>query len=312
MKILKKITINILILCLILSMVSCSGEKETTETLSKYQIYIYCLNSEGTEIQSYIYTLKSRGTEERVAEVIKAFTSMPKSIDQQAAWPEGLSPVETRLELDYLNVYFNALYSDMSTSREVLSRAAFVRTMVQLDGVDCVSFYVEDGPLKDLSGNYVGIMTADTFVENVGQQINAVDTQELTLYFASIDGKSLVPVTKTVYIMNNVTAEKTIIEQLMQGYEDLRNPIPNQAVLLSVSTNEGICLVNFDGGFLEQDYTVSEEVVIYSIVNSLCELTTVNKVQISVNGETDLAYRENYSLQDLYERNLDLIETEEE
>ena len=47
--------------------------------------------------------------------------------------------------------------------------------------------------------------------------------------------------------------------------------------------------------------------MIYSIANSLVELTSVNKVQISIDGQTDVVFRETFNLTNLYERNLDLI-----
>ena len=60
-----------------------------------------------------------------------------------------------------------------------------------------------------------------------------------------------------------------------------------------------------------QGYDVSEAVPVYSIVNSLLELSNVNKVQILINGETPKVYRESISLETIFERNFDLIETEE-
>ena len=65
--------------------------------------------------------------------------------------------------------------------------------------------------------------------------------------------------------------------------------------------------MNLDEGFLNQNYEIEEGVVIYSIVNSLAELPNVNKVQISVNGDTKLTYREEFSLGTVYERNLDYL-----
>ena len=52
---------------------------------------------------------------------------------------------------------------------------------------------------------------------------------------------------------------------------------------------------------------MTSDVTIYSITNSLVELPNVNKVQISVNGETNLFYRENVNLATVFERNLDLL-----
>ena len=62
---------------------------------------------------------------------------------------------------------------------------------------------------------------------------------------------------------------------------------------------------------MTQIYNVTADVVIYSIVNSLVELSNVNKVQIAVNGKTDIVFRETFNLVNLYERNLELIKTGE-
>ena len=52
---------------------------------------------------------------------------------------------------------------------------------------------------------------------------------------------------------------------------------------------------------------VTDEVVIYSIVNSLAEISGVSKVQFMVNGEVQKKYRENIPFDGLFERNLDLV-----
>lgn len=69
--------------------------------------------------------------------------------------------------------------------------------------------------------------------------------------------------------------------------------------------------MNVDENFMTQIYNVTADVVIYSIVNSLVELSNVNKVQIAVNGKTDIVFRETFNLVNLYERNLELIKTGE-
>ncbi|MFR6330274.1 MAG: GerMN domain-containing protein, partial [Eisenbergiella sp.] len=77
------------------------------------------------------------------------------------------------------------------------------------------------------------------------------------------------------------------------------------------TVKDGICYVNVDENFMTQIYNVTADVVIYSIVNSLVELSNVNKVQIAVNGKTDIVFRETFNLVNLYERNLELIKTGE-
>ena len=59
----------------------------------------------------------------------------------------------------------------------------------------------------------------------------------------------------------------------------------------------------FDSTFLNVKPELNEYIPIYSIVNSLCELTTVTKVRILVNGSQDVMFRDVVSLNAAFERN---------
>jgi len=198
----------------------------------------------------------------------------------------------------------------MDAATEVFCRAAVVRTMTQIPDISCVSFFVGDSPLVDSKNNVVGLMTAESFVENPGEQINAIQTTTLTLYFSNRDGDALVKETQTVHYSSNISIEKLVIEHLLEKPKNAKgkSAIPSGTKLLSVTTVDGVCYVNFDAGFTNQDYEIQEPIVIYSIVDSLSELSTVSKVQISVNGSTKGVYRDSYKLDKIYDRNLDYLE----
>lgn len=55
-------------------------------------------------------------------------------------------------------------------------------------------------------------------------------------------------------------------------------------------------------------YNVTESIPIYSIVNSLIENTDVQKVQISINGETNRIFRESISFDTVFMKNKELVE----
>ena len=65
--------------------------------------------------------------------------------------------------------------------------------------------------------------------------------------------------------------------------------------------------MDFDAGFLNQQGTVDPKVALYSLVNTVCETADVNKVQISVNGQTSVTFMEKISLDKIFERNLDIV-----
>ncbi len=68
--------------------------------------------------------------------------------------------------------------------------------------------------------------------------------------------------------------------------------------------------MNFDDSFTNSILSVQEEIPIYSIVNSLASVCHVNKVQFSINGSSSVTFRKNMKLDQLFEQNLKLVETE--
>jgi germination protein M len=202
-----------------------------------------------------------------------------------------------------LTVDFGAGLYSMGAADAVLLRAAVVKTLVQIKGVSYVSFMVEGEPYKDKSGNLIGSMNADSFVENPGEQINSSVETTLTLYFASEDGTKLVPETREVHYSSNISLEKLVIEKLTSGPKTvgLLATIPTGTKLITLTVVDGVCYVNLDETFRNQNEEISEQVVLYSIVDSLTNLDSVDKVQISINGDTSGKCRYNYDLSVMYE-----------
>ncbi|MBF1000269.1 MAG: GerMN domain-containing protein, partial [Lachnospiraceae bacterium] len=203
---------------------------------------------------------------------------------------------------------FDASYASLDRITEILDRAAIVRTLMQIPGVDAVSFLVDGKPLKDAAGAVVGNMNADTFIYNAGKEINNYDKGRILLYFTNQEGNKLVPIYRTVIYSSNVSMEQVIAEELVKGpASDISRPTINpDTKVLNVTLQDGICYVDFNEKFLSEPYQVKPDIVIYSIVNSLAELTEVNKVQISVNGSTADKFMDSIPLSTLFERKLDM------
>ena len=84
--------------------------------------------------------------------------------------------------------------------------------------------------------------------------------------------------------------------------------IPDTVKLLGVSVKDGICYVNFASAFLTDGYNQKPEVAIYSIVNSIIANGNVAKVQILVDGSTDVKFKGTVDLSEPLEWKADLIE----
>ncbi len=292
-------------LCIVLLFAGCEKKEETGPYSITY------LNKEKTGIMHASYEPEATETEEMIAEFLKMLSSDTDNVEYKKPIPNDVEVVNYSLDGALLTIYFDADYEKMSEVEEVLCRAAVVRTLTQIPGVDCISFYTGETPLTDVKGNLVGSMTSDSFVENPGEQINSIQSTELILYFANENGDALVQETRKVHYSSNISLEKLIMEELLDGpeTEGLRSAIPEGTKLMNASVVDGICYISLDETFRNHDYSVTEPVVIYSIVNSLSELKTISKVQISIKGDTNGVYRDTFLLSDMYARNLDCVTT---
>lgn len=206
-------------------------------------------------------------------------------------------------------IYFNDSYETMNNVYEVLFRAAVVKTVTQLDEVNYVYFYVGSKPLTYTNGQVVGLMAADDFIADSDSDLNALSWTTLTLYFADETGGKLVDNKIDVAYSRSMSLEKIIVEQIIQGpeEEDSYSVFPTDVKVLSTSVRNEICYVNFDGSFGEVKTEVAFDVAMYAVINSLCELTTVNKVQFQLNGDSHVEIN-GFSFDTIYERNLDYLE----
>lgn len=277
---------------------------------------IYYVNNSETGVEMHEYEMQAQTQEEELAELLERLGTLPDKLEYKAPLQMGFALLSYRLADGILYLDMSEDYYTMSATKEVLVRAALVRTLSQATGVNYVMITVEGTQLYDNLSNVVGLMTADQFIDNAGDEINAYERVNLRLYFANEDGTALIATNRTIAYNTNISMERLVVDELLAGpgtdVADVLFPTINPSTkVVSISVTDGICYVNFDENFLTQIYNVSSDVAIYSIVNSLAELSGVNKVQISVNGETNVLYRESISLTTVFERKLDLITTVE-
>lgn len=286
----------------------CGSRNRAADTERTYKIYY--LNPSMTKLMPQDYVTETTDTDALIGEIWNQFVTVPQYLDSQAALSDKVSLTKYQREDMVLYLYFDAGYgsrSNMNTTREILCRAALAKTLTQIDGIDYINIYVGDQPLLDGAGNPVGMMAGSDFVESISD-VNTFEKTELVLYFADETGENLVEENREVVHSVNTSLEKLIVEELIKGPEEpgRYRTLPKDTKLLNVSVNENVCYINFDAAFLNSTEEVKDLIPIYSIVNSLSGLTSVNKVQITVNGSTDVMFRDSISLNTMFERNLDL------
>ena len=269
---------------------------------------LYYLAADGVTLVTEDYEPEESGTTLLAKELLNRLY-LPENEEHKTAVTGSFYIMDVVVDEKVVYLHLSEDYYDMDDVSEVLYRTAVVKTLGQIPGIEYISFYINEQPLVNDSGNVVGLMSPNDFVLNTDDSFETVQWAEMPLYYSDSTGEGLICEKRNIAYKVNVSIEQAIIENLIEGPDAKKgkSALPKNLKVLGVSTKDGICYVNLDGAFLDTIVDVSADVTIYSIVNSLCELSHVKKVRILVNGTAESTFREKYPLTTLFERNLNLV-----
>ena len=281
-----------------------------TDNYGENAYEVYYVSNSATKVEMHGHEMEADTLEGQLEELLECLATNPKKLEYQAPLAMGFEMLDKKLEDGRVQIDVSAAYKDLPMTTQVLVRAAIVRTLTQLDGISMVLMTVEGNPLYDNNGRMVSWMNASQFIDNDGNEINTYELARVRLYFAGESGTELISSYREKRYSTNLPLERFVVEELIAGpsgqVEGLYPSINPNTKILSVMTRDGVCYVNLDDNFLTVVNNVSTDVSIYSIVNSLVELNSVNKVQILVNGEVPSSFSAA-----TFERNLDIVVTME-
>lgn len=294
--------------------ISCDKkEEEEKQDANSYEIYY--LNNEETKLVPEIYKARKVSSDELIWELLQAMENSPKDLSLRKVKSDDISIKKVEADEGQLTIDFNSNYKKMEAVKEILYRAAVVKTLSQIQGVEFIQFYVEGQPLTNQNEQLIGFMSAENFIDNTGKETNYYQNVSMVLYFANKGGTKLKETHVTKIYDGTVTMEQLVIQQLLAGTESIEDlgkgyydTIPKGTSLIKTTTKEGIAYVDFSAEFLTKREGLSDEVAIYSIVNSLVELSSVNKVQFTINGLLVEKFGDGISFDGIFERNLDIVE----
>ena len=298
--------ITVLAALLLITLCACQNTQGVQNDQSN--IYVYDLGSDMSHIEAKEYYIDIDGDiSASVGNLLQRIIDGPHGNRVLSAIPEEITSVTYVIGQKTVGVNFNSAYNEVSKMRRILCEAAIVKTLCQLDDVYAVSFSVEGVPLCDSDNIPVGLLTPDSFVENDGSMINTYERAQLRLYFASEDGRSLVEKVESVTYNGNISTDRLIVDNIVRGPRstDAFATVNPETRVNSVTTQDGVCYVNLSKDFLNKITNVTDEVMVYSIVNSLTDLTNINKVQILIDGDMNVSLGE-FDLSKMYERNLEM------
>lgn len=277
----------------------------------KRGIRIYYLNKADYGIKEQEYVPEANDRDRIIEELIAKLCVQPKEMTLRAPI-SGFRLLSSETKGRIVTLNFSEEYYDLSAVEEVLTRTAVVNTMCSFAEVDGVYFLVEGEAFHDADGEEPGVMEPSQFIYNSYTEMRNYERVRLHLYFAGETGDRLVDAFRTVVYNSNMPLERIVLEQVILGPNgSFAYPTVNSETrVINVTTRDRCCYINLSSDFLYGQPGVTAQTAIYSIVNSLCELPSVESVQISVEGNADVTFMESISLMGSFSMNRDIVESQ--
>ena len=286
----KRLSAVILVMALLFA--SASIQAEETAAPKKYSLY-YVADGD-IRLGEDTYIPERDSTDAILQDLIDTYNTGHR--DAVVRLLPGNITVETwSMENGTLTLNLSENYHELDANQEMLVRAAFVKTFTQFPEVLFVVCRVDGENVRDASGNPVGQMSSDTFVEINSTDKDAYRYDSFILYFANQDGTELVPETRRVYYRRSLSKARVAIEQLANGPMEKGNypTISPNVTLLGAVTSDGICYVDFDDVFTGEPVAgISPEIAVGSVAHTLLANTEAEEIEILINGQSDRKFGE--------------------
>jgi germination protein M len=206
-------------------------------------------------------------------------------------------------------INFTSEYLTGDDTRDVQTTYAVVKSLCTLQMVHSVKVIVEGADIPTADGGTIGYLTAADI--NLPTDTYTTEMREIRLYFADKTTGMLTVEPRIIKVTDQQPIEQYIIGELIKGPQDsaLSKVLDSDTTLISVDTEDNICFVNFSYDFIKKNSggEQKEELAVYSIVNSLTEISGIGSVQFLIDGKklTDFG---NTDIYNVFERNEGIIE----
>lgn len=300
----------LIFLVLIINISGCNNQVKEQIVEDENYYKIYYVNNLEDKLVSEDYFAKEDKTDKLVKELIGRLTSIPDGITLKKPIPDEVKIKGIKIKDDCVTINFSETYKQITGISEILRRACVVKTLCQIDGINKVEYTIEDQPLMYSELNPVGAMSADDFIDNTGGETTYYQNVQVSLYYTDLEGKKLFQTRHNVEFDGTISLEELVVRQLLAGplEDDKLSPVlPAGTKINKVSLKDGICYVDFSKEFLEGRDGVSDDVIVYSVVNSLSDIGNVSKVQFWIDGKPVSSYRETVQIDLPIERKFDII-----
>lgn len=260
-----------------------NGRKKNPADNSDENLTLYYANSTWTDLFPEVFTRDQLVTTENLIDtVMNALMDSGEMTDKQVPVPQGVT--YQRYTYDgqaTINLMFNVDWEATDTYEMVLSKAAFVRTLTQIESVKKVVYEYTD------IANENSIVREELTNDSFSDMDNFMNPhEEYNIYMPDSTGQKLVQKTIDLDRSAPESLEEQMVAGLRMSYDGTVAPFNEKTVVKSVTVDDadGVCTITFNESFADGTAGVDDEILVYSVVDSLMELEDVKRVQINVDN----------------------------
>lgn len=218
-----------------------------------------------------------------VPALFQALLAKPSTQGLSSPFPTGLRLLDWTLEEGQLHLDLSEQYYTLSGVDLTLADACLTLTLCQLEGVDSVYVTVEGDELPYRSMQHLS--DGDILLDGGADEPMALDIE---LWYLTAGGRGLGVERRQIV----KTVEQTVAEAVLSAWaegprqEGLLPCLPQGSQIRSVELRDGVCAVDLSQEFLqglpEEESTAA--LMVYAMVNTLCQLEGVDAVQLYIDG----------------------------
>lgn len=287
----KRMCALVLALLMGVSLTACVGRKAPSGT--DYEVYFAAALQSGGPGGGASIAGETRTLEEGIDPVnglMELLLAGPGDPSLESPFPKEVRQLALpTIENGVCRVNLSEAYGGLSGAALTVADYCIALTLCQVEGVDAVTIDVEGKPISYRSRQ---VLRAGDVILSGGDEQPIQLTVDL--FFLSDYGDYLAREQREVLVLENDTLEFAVLSALLDGPESnsLSLPVPENTHLLSAWVDDGVCCVNFDAPFLEEapEEDSQARLLLYAIVDTLCQLPDVGAVRLLVEGEAPQQY----------------------
>ena len=237
----------------------------------KTAVTLYLLSSDKSTVCEYSKAFSEKSSDGLYMAIAESLIKAPNNKKYTAVADKNTEIKSIKNDNGNLTIDFSAEYA----GAELISTYAVIKTFSQLTDVNAVKVTANG---RDVLG--LGYVTGDEI--NLESDDDCATT--VLLYFADENKEKLVSEYRKINVLDTQPIEQYILNELIRGPKAKGHIglLPKNTDLVSVETTDGTCYVNFKKSLSSKE---NQELMIYSVVNTLTERNGVNCVQFLIDGK---------------------------